>query len=102
MESKKSVPAPKGAREGDKTSDYYQTVNIPKKFENPSWFSGYGYQRPQHPFYKTTSFDYGKLPPTVHTVPSMYFPRKQNFSKKQGVGGNYTNSSLNTSLRDDY
>lgn len=45
-----------------KTSTYYQTCELPKRFEYPSWFHGYGAHRkpPLHPFYRTTSSDYGR------------------------------------------
>lgn len=45
-----------------KTSDFYRTCKLPKRFEYPSWFHGYGIQRkpPEHPFYRTTYSDYGR------------------------------------------
>lgn len=45
-----------------KTSDFYRTCQLPKRFEYPCWFHGYGIQKqpPEHPFYKTTSSDYGR------------------------------------------
>lgn len=45
-----------------KTSDYYRTCQLPKRFDYPSWFTGYGNQKqpPDHPFYRTTSSDYGR------------------------------------------
>lgn len=45
-----------------KTSDVYRTCRLPKRFEYPSWFYGYGIQRvpPEHPFYRTTTSEYGR------------------------------------------
>ncbi|KAK4881415.1 hypothetical protein RN001_004734 [Aquatica leii] len=65
-----------------KTSDFYQTCKLPKRFEYPSWFYGYGIQRKpsQHPFYRTTTSEYGKYPPTVHSIPTSFFPTTQGFT----------------------
>lgn len=51
---KKEIPA--------KTSDYYRTCKLPKRFEYPSWFYGFGIQKqpPDHPFYRTTTSEYGR------------------------------------------
>ncbi|KAJ8950576.1 hypothetical protein NQ318_015709 [Aromia moschata] len=60
-------PDPEGRRrEVLKTSDFYRTCKLPKRFEYPSWFYGYGmHRRPQeHPFYRTTYSDYGRNPPS--------------------------------------
>ncbi|XP_044259357.1 UPF0691 protein C9orf116 [Tribolium madens] len=83
-----------------KTSDFYRTCELPKRFEYPSWFYGYGIQRrpPEHPFYRTTSSDYGRYPPTIHTVPTSFFPNNQQFSKALAKTGMYRNYSLNTGL----
>ncbi|CAH0553691.1 unnamed protein product [Brassicogethes aeneus] len=81
-----------------KTSDFYQTNGLPKRFENPGWFYGYGtHRRPQpHPFYNTTSSEYGRFAPSIHSVPTKYFPRNQAFSRGLAEGGPYRNYSLNT------
>ncbi|KAG5867196.1 hypothetical protein JTB14_015831 [Gonioctena quinquepunctata] len=83
-----------------KTSDFYKTCKLPKRFEYPSWFYGYGIQRrpAEHPFYKTTSSDYGRYPPTIHSVPTSFFPNNQEFTKALVKTGNYRNYSLNTGL----
>ncbi|KAJ8977387.1 hypothetical protein NQ317_001988 [Molorchus minor] len=50
---KMDCPDPDGRRrEALKTSDFYRTCQLPKRFEYPSWFYGYGmHRRPQeHPF----------------------------------------------------
>ncbi|XP_017774913.1 PREDICTED: UPF0691 protein C9orf116 [Nicrophorus vespilloides] len=83
-----------------RTSDFYKTCGLPKRFEYPSWFHGYGLQKrpPQHPFYKTTSSDYGRYPPTVHTVPTCFHPNTQEFTTLLAKTGMYRNYSLNTGL----
>ncbi|KAF5306532.1 hypothetical protein FQR65_LT18538 [Abscondita terminalis] len=83
-----------------KTSDFYRTCNLPKRFEYPSWFYGYGYQRkPEaHPFYRTSASEYGKYPPTVHTVPTRFFPTSQEFTTALLKAGMYRNYSLNTGM----
>ncbi|PBC31567.1 Leucine-rich repeat-containing protein [Apis cerana cerana] len=53
-----------------------------------------------HPCYRSTAMDYGWYAPTIHTVPTSYYPRDNSFSTNQGRGGMYRNCSLNTfSLR---
>ncbi|KAJ9601778.1 hypothetical protein L9F63_000070 [Diploptera punctata] len=83
-----------------KTSDLYQTANLPERFDKPYWFYGYGCQRkpPEHPFYRTTSLDYGWYPPSVHTVPTSFYPVSQKFSNALIRGGMYRNYSLNTAM----
>ena len=44
------------------------------------WFGGYGSKK-EHPLYRTTNTDYGKLPPTVHTMPVVFRPMTQTFSE---------------------
>ncbi|KAJ2947027.1 hypothetical protein O0L34_g16372 [Tuta absoluta] len=84
-----------------KTSDVYATCNLPKRFEHPHWFNGYGNQvNSQHPFYRTTSSVYGWYPPGIHTVPSEYHPANQTFTNHLSAFGMYRNYSLNTG-RDD-
>nr|CAD7580358.1 unnamed protein product [Timema californicum] len=86
--------------DGTLTSDYYHTANLPRRFDHPDWFSGYGCQRstPPHPFYQTTSQEYGWYPPTVHTVPTTFYPTAHKFSTVLAQGGMYRNYSLNTGL----
>nr|XP_022900465.1 UPF0691 protein C9orf116 homolog [Onthophagus taurus] len=83
-----------------KTSDFYRTCKLPKRFEYPSWFHGYGlHRKPQpHPFYRTTSGDYGRLPPTVHSVPTQFSPKTGAFTTALSITGMYRNYSLNTGL----
>ncbi|XP_049702891.2 piercer of microtubule wall 1 protein isoform X2 [Helicoverpa armigera] len=84
-------------KEDVKTSDLYTTCNLPKRFEHPHWFNGYGCQvSKQHPFYRTTANDYGWYPPGWRTVTREYFPRAQSFSTSLAQGGMYRNYSLNT------
>uniref|UniRef100_A0A5K4F8I0 Ovule protein n=1 Tax=Schistosoma mansoni TaxID=6183 RepID=A0A5K4F8I0_SCHMA len=49
--------------------------------------------------FKTTSSDYGKFAPNVHTMPNVYFPLKGDFSQHLGKCGMYRNHSLNTSMK---
>ncbi|OXU23150.1 hypothetical protein TSAR_004600 [Trichomalopsis sarcophagae] len=51
-----------------------------------------------HPCYRSTSMDYGWFSPTVHTVPTTYYPRNGAFSLEVARGGMYRNCSLNTEL----
>ncbi|KAG6446466.1 hypothetical protein O3G_MSEX004434 [Manduca sexta] len=82
-----------------KTSDLFVTCNLPKRFEHPHWFNGYGCQvSKQHPFYRTSSSDYGWYAPGWHSVPTVYFPKSQRFSNYLAESGMYRNYSLNTSL----
>lgn len=46
-------------------------------------------------FYRTTSSEYGSLPPTCYSVPSTYYPMSQKFSQHLGVCGMPRNHSLN-------
>jgi len=80
---------------GAKTSDFYKTKEIPKRFENPDWFQGYG-GKPQHPMYKTSSAVYGSKAPSVHTMPTTFHSKSQDFSGHLGTCGMYRNHSLNT------
>ncbi|CAO1430518.1 unnamed protein product [Diamesa hyperborea] len=79
------------------TRDLYKGLNLPRRFECPYMFSGYGIQREQrNPIYKTTSSDYGWYTPTPHTVASRYYPLNQTFSSHLANCGMYRNYSLNT------
>ncbi|KPJ11422.1 UPF0691 protein C9orf116 [Papilio machaon] len=82
-----------------KTSDLYATCNLPKRFEHPHWFNGYGCQKSnQHPLYRTTSSEYGWYPPGVHSVTSVYYPAGQKFTNHLLASGMYRNYSLNTGM----
>ncbi|VVD03877.1 unnamed protein product [Leptidea sinapis] len=62
-----------------KTSDMFATCNLPKRFEHPHWFNGYGCQMSkQNPVYRTSSSDYGWYPP-VHklAISRWYVPQLQ-------------------------
>ncbi|KAI0231969.1 hypothetical protein LSAT2_017680 [Lamellibrachia satsuma] len=61
------------------------------------WFQGYS-QRSVHPMYRTTSSDYGARTPTVHTMPTKFYPMSQEFSGHLGKCGMYRNHSLNCEL----
>lgn len=62
-------------------------------------FKGYGQENPPpNPCYWTTSMDYGWYGPTIHTVPTIYFPQNHSYSTELGRAGMYKNCSLNTEL----
>lgn len=61
-------------------------------------FKGYGQENPPHPCYWTTSMNYGWYAPTIHTVPTTYFPQNHSFSTELSRAGMYKNCSLNTEL----
>jgi len=82
---------------GERTSDFYKTENIPNRFQNPSWFQGYGGKQ-QHPMYKTTANSYGRTAPNVHTMPTSFHCKSQKFSQHLGDCGMYKNHSLNTAI----
>ncbi|XP_045446406.1 UPF0691 protein C9orf116 [Melitaea cinxia] len=82
-----------------KTSDMFATCNLPKRFEHPHWFNGYGCQvNKQHPFYRTSSSEYGFYPPGFYSVPSVFFPAGQTFTNRLAAAGMYRNYSLNTGM----
>ncbi|XP_014670171.1 PREDICTED: UPF0691 protein C9orf116 homolog [Priapulus caudatus] len=80
-----------------KTSDFYRTQNIPKRFDNPSWFQGYGLGS-AHPMYRTSAREYGSRPPSVHTMPTTFNAKSQKFTEHLGKCGMYRNHSLNTAM----
>ncbi|CAF4779547.1 unnamed protein product [Pieris macdunnoughi] len=82
-----------------KTSDVFVTCNLPKRFEHPHWFNGYGCQlSKQHPFYRTSASEYGWFPPGLHSVPTSYYPKSPSFSNYLAAAGMYRNYSLNTKM----
>ncbi|KAF4517461.1 hypothetical protein B566_EDAN004500 [Ephemera danica] len=94
-------PAPRADVPNDAllTSELYRTTNLPRRFENPSWFQGYGSQveqNPQFQRYRPSSSEYGWFPPTVHTVAPCFYPLNQRFSSRLAQFGMYRNFSLNT------
>ncbi|XP_041346736.1 UPF0691 protein C9orf116 homolog [Gigantopelta aegis] len=86
---------PGGVPKGTKTSDCYRTDNIPTRFDNPEWFKT-PYTKPQHPMYRTTAQVYGSKAPSVHTMPTCFHAKSQQFTQNLGVCGMYRNHSLNT------
>ncbi|XP_076163927.1 piercer of microtubule wall 1 protein-like [Ptiloglossa arizonensis] len=85
---------------GSRTNDVYRTCNLPTRFMYPRIITGYRENDGPlpHPCYRSTSMDYGWYAPTVHTVPTRYYPRSTSFSEIQSRGGMYRNCSLNTEL----
>ncbi|KAG5683700.1 hypothetical protein PVAND_012966 [Polypedilum vanderplanki] len=64
-----------------KTSSVYKTHNLPHRFDNPGIFHGYGVERDINFAYWTSNSEYGKFPPSIHTVPLRYFPRTYELSR---------------------
>ncbi|XP_076310852.1 piercer of microtubule wall 1 protein isoform X2 [Tachypleus tridentatus] len=83
-----------GCTSSHRTSYFYQTYNIPERFDHPDWFKGYG--KKEHPLFKTTSAEYGSRPPSVHTMPVCFYPKNNKFSDILSKCGMYRNCSLNT------
>lgn len=54
--------------------------------------------KPQNLLYRTTSSDYGLLPPTFESSPGTFHPKSQKFSEHLGKSGMYRDNSLNTAL----
>ncbi|KAJ7986148.1 hypothetical protein DPEC_G00347780 [Dallia pectoralis] len=54
--------------------------------------------KPQSPFYKTTSSDYGVRPPTFESSPCTYHPLSQKFTEDLGNCGMFRDNSFNTGL----
>ncbi|CAH2236103.1 UPF0691 protein C9orf116 isoform X1 [Pararge aegeria] len=82
-----------------KTSDFLITCNLPKRFEHPHWFNGYGCQtNKEHPLYRTSASEYGWYPPGYYSVPSVFFPAGQKFTNHLSAAGMYRNYSLNTGM----
>ncbi|XKL66671.1 hypothetical protein PGB90_010091 [Kerria lacca] len=80
------------------TSDLYHTDGcLPARFERPNMFQNYGKQKYVNinPRYMKTSLQYGFYPPTIHTVPTRYYPLNNKFSRSVYKGGMFRNFSLN-------
>merc|ERR1711976_393385 len=76
------------------------TDSVPSVSTAPSQsdrFQGYPTKQP-HPMYMTTNGLYGAKPPTVHTVPTTFHAKSQEFSNHLGQCGMYRNHSLNSAM----
>eukprot|EP00128_Syssomonas_multiformis_P017637 Colp12_sorted_trinity150504_noHs@32811 len=80
-----------------KTSDLYETYNVPERFQYPNRMRGYEGKK-QHPMYMTTSSQYGANQPTVHEMPNKWYGTSQQFTGHLGKAGMYRNHSLNTTM----
>ncbi|XP_048516046.1 piercer of microtubule wall 1 protein [Athalia rosae] len=85
---------------GTCTSEVYLTCNLPMRFMYPRVFQGYRQDDCSlpHPCYRSTSMDYGWHAPTIHSVPTSFFPRTNEFTNRLARAGMYRNCSLNTEL----
>lgn len=105
-----------------RTSDVYKTEKLPYRFEYPSrWNYGNCVFTPNegiiqkytiradhscnpysakvsHPFFKTTSSDYGSKPPCIHTMPHTYHPRNHKYWEHLASVGMYRTRGFNTSI----
>jgi len=82
--------------EGKRTCDLYPIhPKLPPRFNNSEWFKGYGCEKFPHPFYITTAMDYGRFPPTAHTMTQSYYPIECKFTDHLAVTGMPRNRSLN-------
>ncbi|XP_055958093.1 piercer of microtubule wall 2 protein-like isoform X2 [Patella vulgata] len=84
---------PGGVPKGAQTHEFYRIKEVPSRFDNP----GYGGKK-QHPMYRTTSATYGSRAPSVHTMPTTFHAKSQQFSETLGKCGMYRNHSLNTGM----
>jgi len=95
--AQKSETGPGFVPKGSQTHEYYKTdVDLPMKFDNPEWLRGYG-GIPQHPLYRTSTNDYGKNAPNVHTSQTKFKGKSQEFTNKLALAGMYRDHGLNTS-----
>uniref|UniRef100_A0A3B5L571 Uncharacterized protein n=1 Tax=Xiphophorus couchianus TaxID=32473 RepID=A0A3B5L571_9TELE len=53
---------------------------------------------PQSVLYRTTSGDYGRLPPSFESAPCSYHPKTQGFTRRMRLGGMFHGCSMNTAL----
>lgn len=53
------------------------------------------WKRPQNVFYKTSNSEYGRLRPTIETIPVVYHPKSYKFSRHMLMYGMYQNNSFN-------
>ncbi|XP_043979776.1 uncharacterized protein C15orf65 [Gambusia affinis] len=53
---------------------------------------------PQSFLYRTTSGDYGRLPPSFESAPCSYHPKTQSFTRRMRLGGMFHGCSMNTAL----
>lgn len=82
------------------TCDFYAGKNLPKRFNNPHWFKGYGNERFNqiNMRFLTTAFDYGRYPPSIHTIPLKYVGTQHKFTESEWTGHLYRNHSVNVTL----
>ncbi|XP_020615602.1 UPF0691 protein C9orf116-like isoform X3 [Orbicella faveolata] len=65
--------------------------------QDEDWFEGYNTKK-QNPMYMTSSMEYGRHRPTVHTMPTSFHAKSQTFTEKLGKCGMFKNQSLNTAM----
>uniref|UniRef100_A0A1Q3FTC6 Uncharacterized protein n=1 Tax=Culex tarsalis TaxID=7177 RepID=A0A1Q3FTC6_CULTA len=99
MDSENLKISEHGVTEKDISNEF----SLPKRFESPYLFKGYGNQKEDlNPIYRTSNSDYGYYPPCPHTVPHKYFPKSHKFTGHLYKCGMFRNYSLNTSMDRPY
>lgn len=84
-------------KEEDFDPSLHLKEQIPKRFNHPDWFGGFG-GTVRHPAFDTTNNQYGLYRPSVHSQPLLFFPRNHKFSSMLARGGPYRNTGLNTGV----
>ncbi|XP_042537121.1 UPF0691 protein C9orf116 homolog isoform X1 [Dipodomys spectabilis] len=91
-------PVKPKAKAGEKTSDYYRVnKDLPGRFNNPACFQGYRSQEVVS-LYRTSNQTYGSRAPTVHEMPTEYYPNSNKFSKHQAACGMFQSNVFNVVL----
>ncbi|XP_026870192.1 UPF0691 protein C9orf116 homolog [Electrophorus electricus] len=80
-----------------RTGDVYRVDrNLPKRFNHPDCFKGYG--KKVHPLYRTTNQTYGSQKPTVHEMPTTFHGSRRTFSEDLLQTGMFRDNGFNTAL----
>ncbi|XP_059114986.1 piercer of microtubule wall 1 protein [Peromyscus eremicus] len=89
---------PKAKSAPEKTSDYYRvSEQLPVRFNNPGWFRGYRTNELVS-MYRTSNQTYGSRAPTVHEMPTVFYPSSNKFSRECSASGMFLNNTFNVGL----